>query len=193
MSRRYEEYYRIVGLLMMAVVCIAVEWSGSPAYSDSKAEGDKRSRWNAQSMEIRAQSMGFPKEEQGAETKGIFEGYVQFDYFRPMGVVSFRSDILTIYGLSKTEMPRRVEIGGHVSMQMGEWSIDSQEAFSDNLNRHVDFVGDVAVRRKYKHVGVNLKKVRFDILRQTIFSEEEDRVFMGESKPPSKISVPTEN
>jgi len=173
-SRRYEQYCRIAGLVMMAVVCIAVEWPGSPAYSDTEMEGDKRSQWNAQSMVIRAQRMRVPKQEHGIEVKGIFEGYVQFDYLRPMGTVSFRSDILTIYGLSKTEMPRRVEMVGNVSMQMGEWSIDGREAFSDNMNMYVEFVGDVMVRRNNKVVGANLKNVRFDIIRQAISSQQED-------------------
>ena len=163
----------VVEFPTMVVVCVAAGLLGSQACSSAEIQGDKYFQWNNHSAVITAQRVTVPAQEQDTEARGIYEGNVDFKYLGSKGVVSFRSDKLTVHGSSQTKMVRRVEMVGKVSMQMGDWSISSQEAFSENLNVYVDFVGDVTIRRSYAAVGSNLKSIRFDILSETILSREQ--------------------
>jgi hypothetical protein len=123
-----------------------------------------------QSSVITSKKIIVPKHDQDVEAKGIFEGDVDFKYVKQEGVLSFHSDKLIAYVVKQTQMLKRVEMFGEVSMQKGEWLIHSKEAFSDNLNAYVDFSGDVTVRKGQETIGANLKSVRFDILAEAISS-----------------------
>lgn len=123
-----------------------------------------------QSSVITSKKVISPKQDRDAEAQGIFEGDVDFKYVKPDGVLSFHSDKLVASVVKQTQMLKRVEMFGKVSMEKGEWTIYSNEAFSDDLNAYVDFSGDVTVRKSQQTIGEHLKRLRFDILSENVSS-----------------------
>jgi hypothetical protein len=172
MPREYRKYHRTKGLPTIVLACLTVGFLGSISCIGSEVQEGKRFLPNIQSAVITSKKVIVPKQEQGTEAKGIFEGDVDFKYLKPQGTLSFHSDKLVTYVSRQTHMLRRVEMVGKVSMQQGEWSIYSKEAFSDNLNAYVDFSGDVTVQRNQEVIGANLKSLRFDTLAETISPRE---------------------
>jgi hypothetical protein len=150
--------------------CVTVVLLSSSACIGNEAKEGAPLFPQIQSSVITSKKIIVPKQDQDVEAKGIFEGDVDFKYVKQEGVLSFHSDKLIAYVLTQTQMLKRVEMFGEVSMQKGEWRIHSKEAFSDNLNAYVDFSGDVTVRKGQETIGVNLKRVRFNTLAETISS-----------------------